>query len=153
MNGMVEPRPVGPWGCRLACPTPPEAVQPAGVASTALKGRPPENGGGWNREDGERNGEQQVVLRAARTSAVEVLSKVVLGNEAPRLAEYRPERAGVEFLMSGDREGLAAHRCLPTELDVAPPLRDNLETELAEDADDLEAREPTKPWHMSDVLR
>ena len=47
--------------------------------------------------------------------------------------------AGIEFWMSGDRERLTACRRLPTELDVAASLRDDLEAELAEDADDLEA--------------
>ena len=41
--------------------------------------------------------------------------------------------------MRGDRERLTACRRLPTELDVAASLRDDLEAELAEDADDLEA--------------
>ena len=72
-------------------------------------------------------------------SAVEVRSEFILRNEARGLAEYRPERTWIEFRMSGDREHLTAHSRLATELDVAPPLRDNLESELAEDADDLEA--------------
>jgi hypothetical protein len=74
-----------------------------------------------------------------------VLSEFSLGNEASGLAEYCPERAGVELLMSRDRKNLPAFRCLPTELDVTPPLRDNLEAELAENRDDVRAREPTKP--------
>ena len=78
-------------------------------------------------------------LRGTSALTVEVLSKVVLRNKARGLAEYRPERAGIEFWMSGDRERLTACRRLPTELDVAASLRDDLEAELAEDADDLEA--------------
>jgi len=92
-------------------------------------------------------------MRSTARLLIEVLPQIVLGNEARHLADDRPERARVEFWMSGNGECLAGCRSLATKLDVAAALRDDLETEPAEDADNLEAREPTKPWHGSDAPR
>jgi hypothetical protein len=84
---------------------------------------------------------------------VEVRTKRLCGDEATCLADDGAERAGVQFSMGGDRLYLSSGWRFPNELDVAAVLRGGPESEAAEDADDLVAREPTKLRHTTAALR